>query len=72
VLIGDHIVRRGDFQWLLVTDQGGTEPVVCHKQKQVFAASISSVLRRFRRGETDFNVADLANGLTDLPINLRR
>ena len=83
VLIGDQIVRRGDFQWLDVTDQWGTEPVVCHKQKQVFAAPISGVLKRFRRGEADFNVAELVEGLTktcleqisqasDLPPKLRR
>jgi hypothetical protein len=83
VLFGDQIVRQGDFQWLSVTDQSGIYPVVCHKRKTAFASPLSMVLKRFRRGEVDFNFEDLVKSTIqtclqqiahaqDLPPDLRR
>lgn len=55
VVIGDALVERG-FIWRSVTDQWGDMPAICHPAKKAVANPMSSVVKRFDRGEIVFDV----------------
>jgi hypothetical protein len=58
VLIGDEIVAREGFVWLTVEDEYGRDPVTCHPIKSASVDPISAVVKRFERGEHQFDVED--------------
>ncbi|HEX4303239.1 MAG TPA: DUF3806 domain-containing protein [Rhizomicrobium sp.] len=57
VAIGDQIVEMENYRWLTVTVDGQAEPAVCHPVKSVFISPLSAVIKRFARGERQFDAS---------------
>lgn len=51
ICIGDELVKRHHFEWVLITDEWGTEPAVAVPGKMVYATPMSMIFKRVEKRE---------------------
>ena len=67
VIFGDLVSKKVQVEWMLVTDEYGTDPVLKPKGHEVSIGALTMISKRIEKGE-DFEVKDMYDWITKLII----